>query len=133
MAGLSRIRLPARPCVRNSATCTRHYGLEGLHYHIRHHVDLAHQFAGWVDQDSRFELLAPVPLNLVCFRHRGGDALNQALLDHLNHSGDLYLSHTRVRDRFALRLCVGQTHTQLRHIERAWQRIQEGAALVSRA
>jgi len=66
----------------------RHYGAEGLRHHVRQHVALAQQFAAWVRQDNRFELAAPVPLNLVCFRHRDGDAANQALLDRLNRSGD---------------------------------------------
>ena len=106
----------------------RHYGVEGLQHHIRRHVDIAQKFAGWVRGDARFELAAPAPLNLVCFRHRGGDdEANQALLDRLNRSGDLYLTHTRLQDRFTLRLCVGQTSTELRHVERAWQRIQEEA------
>ena len=108
----------------------RHYGLEGLQYHIRRHVDLAQQFAKWVEGDDRFELAAPAPLNLVCFRHRGGDESNQRLMESLNRSGDLYLTHTRLNDRFTLRFCVGQTNTEQRHVERAWQRIQEGADTV---
>ncbi len=105
----------------------RHYGIEGLQYHIRRHVELTQQFAGWVNSDARFELAAPAPLNLVCFRHKGGDEVNQALMDRLNRSGDLYLTHTRLNDRFTLRFCVGQTNTMQRHVERAWQRIQEEA------
>jgi len=108
----------------------RHYGIEGLQYHVRQHVELAQQFANWVKNDSRFELAAPVPLNLVCFRHRGGDAANQTLMDRLNQSGDLYLTHTRLNDRMTLRLCVGQTNTQARHVQRAWQRIQQEAERV---
>ena len=105
----------------------RHYGVEGLQYHVRRHIELAQRFAEWVKQDERFEIVAPVPLNLVCFRHRGGDASNQLLMDRLNRSGDLYLTHTRLNDRFTLRLCVGQTNTALRHVENAWKRIQEEA------
>jgi aromatic-L-amino-acid decarboxylase len=106
----------------------RHYGVEGLRRLVRHHVDLAQRFAAWVGADSRFEVAAPVPLNLVCFRHRGGNQANQLIMDRLNHSGDLYLSHTRLNARLTLRFCVGQTHTTLRHVERAWQRICEEAA-----
>jgi aromatic-L-amino-acid/L-tryptophan decarboxylase len=106
----------------------RHYGVEGLQYHIRRHVELAQQFAGWVKNDDRFELAAPAPLNLVCFRHKGGDERNQKLMDRLNRSGDLYLTHTRLNDRLTLRFCVGQTNTMQRHVERAWRRIQEEAA-----
>jgi aromatic-L-amino-acid/L-tryptophan decarboxylase len=106
----------------------RHYGVEGLRHHIRRHVELAQQFASWVKNDARFELAAPAPLNLVCFRHKGGDDANQTLMDRLNRSGDLYLTHTRLNDRITLRLCVGQTNTQARHVERAWERIREEAA-----
>ncbi|HEV7219092.1 MAG TPA: pyridoxal-dependent decarboxylase [Terriglobales bacterium] len=106
----------------------RHYGIAGLQYHIRQHVELAQQFAQSIRQDNRFELAAPAPLNLVCFRHKGGDDANRQLMDSLNQSGDLYLTHTRLNDRMAIRFCVGQTNTQRRHVERAWKRIQEEAA-----
>jgi aromatic-L-amino-acid decarboxylase len=106
----------------------RHYGVEGLQHHIRQHVELAQQFAAWVKSDDRFEMAAPVPLNLVCFRHKGGDDSNQILMDRLNRSGDLYLTHTRLNNRLTLRLCVGQTNTTGRHVEKAWKRIQEEAA-----
>ena len=106
----------------------RHYGLEGLQHHIREHVRLAQQFAEWVRSDSRFELAAPAKLNLVCFRLRSGDQANQTLMDRLNTSGDLYLTHTKLDGKLTLRLCVGQTNTEARHVERAWQRIQQEAA-----
>jgi aromatic-L-amino-acid decarboxylase len=105
----------------------RYYGVEGLQFHVRRHVELAQQFLSWVQQDDRFELAAPAPLNLVCFRHRGGDKDNEALMNRLNSSGDLYLTHTRLNGRFTLRFCIGQTNTEQRHVERAWQRIQEEA------
>ena len=106
----------------------RHYGVEGLQFHVRQHVALAQQFADWVRNDDRFEVVAPAPLNLVCFRYRGSDEQNKLLMDRLNQSGDLYFTHTRLADRFVLRFCVGQTNTTLRHVERAWQRIQEEAS-----
>jgi len=106
----------------------RHYGVEGLRYHIRRHIEIAQQFARWVEQDDHFELAAPAPLNLVCFRHCGGDESNQRLMDRLNESGHLYLTHTRLNDRLTLRFCVGQTNTAGRHVEQAWRRIQEEAA-----
>jgi len=106
----------------------RHYGVEGLRYHVRRHVELAQHFAKWVRDESRFELAAPAPLNLVCFRHYRGDAANQRIMDRLNASGDLYLTHTRLDGRLTLRLCVGQWQTELRHVERARQRILEEAA-----
>ena len=110
----------------------RHYGIEGLQHHIREHVRLAHKFTGWIRVDPRFELAAPVPLNLVCFRHRGGDAVNQSLMDGLNRSGDLYLTHTKLDGKLTLRLCVGQMNTTERHVERAWKRIQEESLIAER-
>ena len=106
----------------------RHYGIEGLQYHIRRHVELARSFAKWVEESDQFELAAPVPLNLVCFRHVGGDEINQKLMERLNLSGKLYLTHTSLNDRMTLRFCAGQTDTEARHVEAAWKLIQETAA-----
>jgi aromatic-L-amino-acid decarboxylase len=106
----------------------RYYGIEGLQFHIREHVRLAQQFASWIRSDQRFEIAAPVPLNLVCFRLKSGDEANQKLMDALNHSGDLYLTHTKLNDKLTLRLCVGQTNTTERHVEKAWKRIREEAS-----
>lgn len=108
----------------------RHYGLQGLRHHVRRHMELAQQFVRWLRDDPRFELAAPAPLNLVCFRHRAGDAANQGIMERLNASGDLYLTHTRLDGRLTLRLCVGQWQTEFRHLERAWQRIREEATAV---
>jgi aromatic-L-amino-acid decarboxylase len=105
----------------------RHYGVEGLRHHIRRHIQLAQDFARWVEASDDFELAAPVPLNLVCFRHKGGDELNHKLLDHLNESGKLYLTHTTLAGRHTLRFCVGQTYTEARHVRKAWEQIQRTA------
>jgi aromatic-L-amino-acid decarboxylase len=106
----------------------RHYGVEGLQHHVRRHVELAQEFAVWAQADERFELAAPAPLNLVCFRLKTGDEANRRLLEQLNQSGELYLTHTVLDGKYTLRLCVGQTWTEARHVERAWQRIQGEAA-----
>ena len=108
----------------------RHYGVEGLRHHVRRHVQLAQEFASWVRADDRFELAAPAPLNLVCFRHRAGDAANQTIMDRLNQSGDLYLTHTKLNGRIALRMSIGQSQTEQRHVERAWRRIQQEAEAI---
>jgi aromatic-L-amino-acid decarboxylase len=105
----------------------RHYGVEGLQFHIRRHVELAQTFASWVEAGDSFELAAPAPLNLVCFRHKAGDEFNEKLLDQLNQSGKLYLNHTRLKDQYILRMSIGQTNTELRHMENAWNLIQETA------
>jgi aromatic-L-amino-acid decarboxylase len=110
----------------------RHYGLAGLRYHVRQHVALAQAFARWVEADADFELAVAPPLNLVCFRHVGGDAVNERLLERLNRSGELYLTHTKLDGRYTLRLSVGQTNTEARHVEAAWQRIRAVAAEVVR-
>jgi aromatic-L-amino-acid decarboxylase len=106
----------------------RHYGIEGLQHHIREHIRLAQVFAKWVAGDARFEIAAPSPLNMVCFRLRAGDAASQKLMDALNSSGDLFMTHTKLDGKVTLRFCVGQTYTQARHVEHAWQRIQEETA-----
>jgi aromatic-L-amino-acid decarboxylase len=103
----------------------RHYGLEGLRFHIRQHIRMAQSFAKWVDESKDFELAAPAPLNLVCFRHKGGDEINQQILDRLNKSGKIYLTHTRLNDQLTLRMCIGQTNTEARHVKQAWKLIQE--------
>jgi len=90
----------------------RYYGVEGLQFHVREHVRLAQQFAEWIRDDERFELVVPPPLNLVCFRLKGGDELNQQLMDALNRSGDLFLTQTRLSERLTLRMSIGQTNTE---------------------
>jgi aromatic-L-amino-acid decarboxylase len=111
----------------------RHYGVEGLRHHIRRHVELAQQFARWVEASDRFQVVVPPPLNLVCFRHVAGDAFNERLMNHLNLSGHLYLTHTKLNDQYVLRLCVGQTFTEARHVRQAWERIQQTATELERA
>ena len=106
----------------------RHYGVEGLRHHVRRHVQLAQEFAAWIEASESFELAAPAPLNLVCFRHQGGDAINQALMDRLNASGALYLTHTKLNGKLTLRLSIGQTQTEAKHVAQAWQQIQSTAA-----
>jgi aromatic-L-amino-acid decarboxylase len=105
----------------------RHYGAEGLRSLVREHVRLAQAFAGWVRESEDFELAAEPPLNLVCFRHRGGDEINKALMERLNDAGRMYLTHTVLDGKFTLRLCVAQTHTEKRHVAAAWSAIVEAA------
>jgi aromatic-L-amino-acid decarboxylase len=105
----------------------RHYGVTGLQYHIRKHVALAQEFAQWVAESPDFELAAPVPLNLVCLRHKGGDEVNQAVLTRLNASGELYLTHTKLDGRYTLRMSIGQSQTEQRHVAAAWEQIRAAA------
>ena len=106
----------------------RHYGVEGLRFHVRQHVALAQEFKHWVLDHPDFDLAAPAPLNLVCFRHRAGDAVTQAIMDRVNASGHMFLSHTKLDDRLVLRLCVGQAQTEARHVRQAWELLQEAGA-----
>lgn len=112
----------------------RCYGAAGLREHIRRGVMLASEFARWVAADERFELAAPPQLSLVCFRLRCDgdaaderDARNLALMNTLNDSGRLMLTHTRVGGRVVLRLAIGGTLTRREHVEQAWQAITAAA------
>ncbi|MGH3713149.1 MAG: pyridoxal-dependent decarboxylase [Micromonosporaceae bacterium] len=113
----------------------RWYGVEGLRTHIRLGVDLAQQFAAWVAADERFEIVAPHPFSLVCFRLRTrtgeseaeADARNAELVRRLNASGRLYLTHTKISQRYVLRLAIGAPSTQRQHVEDAWREIQQAA------
>ncbi|MBW3605733.1 MAG: aspartate aminotransferase family protein [Actinobacteria bacterium] len=108
----------------------RHYGAHGLRHHIRAHLDLAQHFAQLVRAHPDFELAAPVPLNLVCFRHRGGEDVNAEIVERCNASGELYLTHTRLDGRYVIRCSIGQTQTRRRHVDAAWRQIEQVAAAV---
>jgi len=105
----------------------RSYGVEGLRAMVRHHIELTNKFVGWLERDSRFEIVAPVSLNLVCFRLKGPDSASEALMQKLNSSGKLFLSHTKLSGKFVIRLCIGQTYTEEEHVRAAWQEIQQHA------
>jgi aromatic-L-amino-acid decarboxylase len=105
----------------------RHYGIEGLQHHIREHIRLAQELAQWVRADDRFELVMDPPLNLVCLRHRAGDQMNQQILDRVNRSGDMFITHTRLQDRLTLRVSIGGAHTREEHVRRAWKLLQDAA------
>jgi aromatic-L-amino-acid decarboxylase len=102
----------------------RHYGVKGLQAMVRGHVAMAKAFAGWIEADARFELMAPVNLNLVCFRHLAGDEANEGLMDACNRSGAFYFTHTKLNDTLTLRLAVGQLRTEMRHVEAVWKRLE---------
>jgi aromatic-L-amino-acid decarboxylase len=110
----------------------RSYGVEGLRALIRKHVSLARELEGWIKQDQNFEIMAPVILGLVCFRlHPRGaaslDALNAELLNRVNASRRVYLTHTKLAGRYVIRMAVGQRQTELAHLEEAWRLIQQAA------
>ncbi len=114
----------------------RWFGLEGLRRRIERHLELAAEFARWVDEDADWERLAPVPFSTVCFRWTGGDGAseealdtrNAAIMDAVNQTGEIFLSHTRLAGRFTIRLSVGNLRTEPRHVARAWELLREAAA-----
>jgi len=108
----------------------RYFGHEGLAARIREHCRLARLFASWVEQSSDWELMAPVPLALVCFRaspEREGDAdaLNEAIMHGVNASGRALVSHTRLNDKLTLRLSVGNIRTTEKHVREVWELLNE--------
>lgn len=113
----------------------RYYGLEGLQKKIRHHIELSEWFEDQIQKSSYFELVTPRSMNLTCFRFKPTkiddlahlNQLNEQLMHTLNASGSLFLTHTKVNDIFTLRMVIGQTNVDKRHVERAWELIQETA------
>ena len=114
----------------------RWFGLDGLRRRIRRHLELAEAFAGWVDAERGWERLAPVPFSTVCFRHVPAslgrneaalDAHNAAIMDAVNRTGEAFLSHTKLRGRFTIRLAIGNLRTEMRHVERAWELLRVAA------
>jgi aromatic-L-amino-acid decarboxylase len=101
----------------------RHYGASGLREHITRHVSSAQWLAAQIDNDERFERLAPTDLSLVCFAHRDGDGASDRLLQAINASGKAFLTHTRLHDRYTIRVAVGATQTEHRHVEALWSLI----------
>jgi len=102
----------------------RYYGREGLATRIRDHVAWAQELAATIAADDRFEVCAPVPLSLVCFRRKGAEDANRELLERVNASGEVFLSHTELNGRFVLRLAIGNHATTWSHVQRAWEIIQ---------
>lgn len=107
----------------------RYFGQEGLAARIREHCRLARLFAAWVDESEDWELMAPVPLGLVCFRacapNADLDALNEAIMHGVNASGRALLSHTRLNDKLTLRLSIGNIRTTERHVREVWELLKE--------
>ncbi|MGH3092017.1 MAG: pyridoxal phosphate-dependent decarboxylase family protein, partial [Gaiellaceae bacterium] len=102
----------------------RCYGREGLQALIREHVRLARLFASWLDETPVWEIVAPYPFSVVCFRREGSDEENEALLERANASGEVFLSHTRLEGRYVLRLAVGNMRTTEADVRRAWELLQ---------
>jgi aromatic-L-amino-acid/L-tryptophan decarboxylase len=106
----------------------RHYGHEGIAEMIRSHITYAQKLASLIRADQDFEIAAPTPFSLICFRYRGSDQDNQVLLDRINASGRAFLSHTVLNGRFALRLAIGNFATTWEDLEEVWELIKQTAA-----
>jgi aromatic-L-amino-acid decarboxylase len=105
----------------------RHFGASGIRHVLQEHMRLARLFAGWVDADPFFERMAPVPFSVVCFRacpanlaHDQLDAFNERLVDAVNATGEVFLSHTRLDDAVVIRLAIGHLLTAESHVSHAW-------------
>jgi aromatic-L-amino-acid decarboxylase len=124
----------------------RYFGVDGLRRRVDAHCRLAERLASEVDAHPDFERLAPVPFSTVCLRWRPAnlaghedepevrarlDAANERLMAAVNATGEIFLSHTRLRDRFAIRVAIGNLRTQPRHVTRAWALLQAEAARLS--
>ena len=113
----------------------RYYGASGIRSRLAEHLRLARRFAGWIDASADFERLAPTPLSVVCFRARSRPGtptadendLNRRVLEDVNASGDVFLSHTQLGGAYALRLAIGHIRTTEVHVERAWELLQRAA------
>jgi aromatic-L-amino-acid decarboxylase len=115
----------------------RAFGVNGLAARLREHCALAQIIASWIESDGDWELMAPVPFSLVCFRYAPNgmsegerDRRNEEIMHAVNAGGDVFLSHTKLRGRFTLRLAIGNIRTEERHVALAWQRLREAAAAI---
>ncbi len=116
----------------------RHFGAEGVRERLREHVALANEFASWVDAERGWEVLAPHPFSVVCFRYKRdgmteeeAEALNARVLEKVNETGDVFISHTKLDGKYALRLAIGNLRTQRSDVETAWQAIKAALAALN--
>jgi aromatic-L-amino-acid decarboxylase len=120
----------------------RAFGTEAMAEELRRHCRMARAFASWVEADPDWQVLAPHPFATVCLRYRPArlaarehdpavrrdlDAWNEKILEHVNRSGEIFLSHTRLQDRYTIRACIGNPRQEMRHVERCWELLREGA------
>jgi aromatic-L-amino-acid decarboxylase len=102
----------------------RYYGREGLARMIRNHIAWAQELAAQIDAHANFERTAPTPFSTVCFRFKGTDEENRNILERVNASGHVFLSHTVLRGQYCLRLAIGNMKTMRDHVQRAWELVQ---------
>jgi aromatic-L-amino-acid/L-tryptophan decarboxylase len=116
----------------------RAFGVDGLVARLRAHRELARRLETWIAEAPGWEMMAPVPFSLVCFRYAPAgtaeaerDVINEAIMHAVNESGEAFLSHTKLSGRFTLRLSIGNIRTEEKHIALAWRRLQDAAASVT--
>jgi aromatic-L-amino-acid decarboxylase len=112
-------------------TVLRCYGREGLQARIREAIRLAELFEGWVGDEPGWELCAPRAFSVVCFRREGTDEENEAIVERVNRTGELFLSHTRLDGRYVIRLAVGNERTTEEDVLRAWAAIRAAATALA--
>lgn len=113
----------------------RYFGARGLRERLREHIALAQEFASWVDAQAHWEILAPHPFSVVCFRYAPPgrseadlERLNAAVMEAVNATGEIFLSHTKLGERYALRLAIGNLRTSRQDVARAWELLRGMAA-----
>jgi aromatic-L-amino-acid decarboxylase len=113
----------------------RAFGTDGLAERLREHCALARELAGWIESTDDWQLMAPVPFALVCFRYAPPgasdaecDRLTERIMHAVNDEGEVFLSHTKLNDRFTLRMSIGNIRTERKHVALAWQKLNEAAA-----
>ena len=110
----------------------RYFGVDGIAARIRYHIELAQKLAQWIDEHDDFERMAPTPFSTVCFRAHPKNVndedelnkLNERLLEALNATREVFLSHTKLNEKYVLRVAIGNIRTEERHVKNAWELIQ---------
>ena len=102
----------------------RSFGVEGIRRHVQSGIDLAQELAGWIDEHPDFDVVAPHPFGLVCLRHRGGDRVNQRIVESINDSGEAYLTHTMLDGAYTIRVAIGTPTTTRDNVAALWDRIK---------
>ncbi len=113
----------------------RNFGIKGLQEKLRYHLQLSQQLKEMIIKSDDFEIMAPVPLNTICFRYHPSvtndsaqlDKMNEKLMHRLNESGKVYFTHTRLNGNYVIRFVIGQTQTTNKHVQKAWELIKETA------
>ncbi|MBD3866936.1 MAG: amino acid decarboxylase [Acidobacteria bacterium] len=110
----------------------RYFGSDGMAARVRHHVEMAREMRSWIEAEPDWEMLAPTPFATLCFRYAPKDvddldSLNEAIMAKVNKSGDIFLSHTKLNDRYTIRVSIGNPRQTMDHVRRCWELLKEAA------